>query len=168
MTGWTIRAEQPGDAAAIHDLVHRAFAPMPFSHGDEADLVDALRADGTLALALVAADPAGNLLGHIGFSPVTVDGAACGWLQMAPVAVCPAHQRRGIGSALIRSGLDALRQAGAGGVAVVGNPAYYERFGFAVSPGLVPHSAADRPYFRALALAGAVPQGTLRYAPAFG
>mgnify|MGYP006192782465 CR=1 FL=1 len=63
MTGWTIRPEQPGDEAAIHDLVARAFAPMPFSDGDEQDLVDALRAAGDLVESLVAVDSAGTIAG---------------------------------------------------------------------------------------------------------
>lgn len=168
MTGWTIRPEQPGDEAAIHDLVARAFAPMPFSDGDEQDLVDALRAAGDLVESLVAVDSAGTIVGHISFSPVTVEGEACGWFQMAPVSVSPEVQRSGIGSALIGAGIARLRAAGARGVAVVGNPIYYERFGFTQVPGLAPLSDHDAPYFRAMVLAGTAPQGTLRYAPAFG
>jgi putative acetyltransferase len=167
-TTWTIRPEQPGDEAAIHDLVKRAFAPMPFSGGDEQDLVDGLRADGDLGPSLVAVDSVGDIIGHIGFSPVTIDHAACGWFQLAPVSVSPEVQFTGIGSALIAEGLARLRADGAGGVAVVGNPVYYERFGFAVIPGLNPVSEHDAPYFRAQVLAGAAPQGTLRYAAAFG
>lgn len=165
---WTIRPEVPGDERAIYDLVKRAFAPMPFSGGDEQDLVDSLRERGELALSLVAVDPSGTIVGHIGFSPATIDHADCGWFQMAPVAACPTLQHRGIGSALIREGITRLRQVGANGVAVVGNPVYYERFGFAVVPGLAPLSDHDAPYFRAMVLAGETPQGTLRYASAFG
>jgi putative acetyltransferase len=167
-TTWTIRPEQSGDEPAIHDLVKRAFAPMPFSDGDEPDLVDALRADGDLRLSLVAVDASGTIIGHIGFSPVTIDHAACGWFQMAPVSVSPEVQFTGIGSALINAGIDQLRQIGGQGIAVVGNPAYYERFGFAVIPGLAPLSDHDKPYFRALAFLEPAPQGTLRYAAAFG
>lgn len=168
MTDWTIRPEQPGDEAAIHDLTKRAFAPMPFSAGDEPELVDALRRDGDLTLSLVAVDGAGTIIGHIGFSPATIDGAACSWFQMAPVSVSPEVQFKGIGSALIKAGIAKLRADGASGVAVVGNPVYYERFGFTIIPGLAPASDHDRPYFRAMALVGEAPLGTLRYAPAFG
>lgn len=163
-----IRPEAPGDEAAIHALVARAFAPMPFSDGTEAELVDALRERGELTLSLVAIDDAGSIVGHIGFSPVTIDHAVCGWFQMAPVSVSPDCQLRGIGTALIAAGLDRLRVQGARGVAVVGNPAYYERFGFGVLPGLTPLSAHDAPYFRAQVLTGESPAGTLRYASAFG
>ena len=168
MTGWTIRPERPGDEAAVHDLVARAFAPMPFSEGDEQDLVDALRAAGDLVQSLVAVVSADTIVGHISFSPVTVEDEACGWFQMAPVSVSPEVQRSGIGSALIEAGISRLKTAGARGVAVVGSPAYYERFGFTQVSGLGPLSDHDAPYFRAMVLAGPAPQGTLRYAPAFG
>lgn len=168
MTAFTIRPECAGDAAAIHDLVERAFAPMPFADGDEQDLVDQLRSDGDLAVSLVAVDAQGSIIGHIGFSPVTIDHAACRWFQMAPVSVCPGCQRQGVGSALIEAGLTRMRDQGAMGVAVVGNPAYYERFGFGVIEGLAPASAHDLPYFRAQSFTASAPAGTLRYAPAFG
>jgi putative acetyltransferase len=163
----TIRPEQAGDALAIHDLIARAFAPMPFSDGSEAGLVDALRADGDLLLSLVAIGDRGEVVGHIGFSPTTIAGEDRGWLQMAPVSVTPELQHRGIGSALIRAGLELLRERGVQGVAVVGNPVYYERFGFAVHDVLAPESAHDAQYFRTMPLAGQVPQGMLRYAAAF-
>jgi putative acetyltransferase len=162
-----IRPEQSGDETAIHDLVERAFAPMPFSDGDEQDLVDLLREKGELSLSLVAIDAAGCLVGHVGFSPVTIAGLDCGWQQMAPVAVEPALQGAGIGSMLIRTGIEMLRTAGTRGIGVVGNPAYYERFGFERCENIVPPEH-DQPYFRALVLQGDPPEGNLRYASAFG
>lgn len=168
MTDCAIRPEQRGDEAAIHDLISRAFAPMWFSDGSEPDLVDALRGAGDLVLSLVAVTASGEIIGHIGFSPVTIDGTDCGWFQMAPVSVSPEVQLQGIGSALIRSGIAALQEQGARGVAVVGNPAYYERFGFAIIPGLAPLAEHDAQFFRAQVLSGTTPQGTLRYAAAFG
>lgn len=168
MTGYAISPERPGDTAAIYDVVRRAFAPMPFSDGDEQDLVNALREAGDLALSLIARDDAGTVIGHIGFSPATIDGQTCSWFQMAPVSVCPQRQLTGIGSALIRAGLEQIRQGGARGAAVVGNPAYYARFGFSPCPQLVPPSEHEVPYLRALAFAGDVPVGRLGYAPAFG
>ncbi|MCB2047614.1 MAG: N-acetyltransferase [Novosphingobium sp.] len=141
---------------------------MPFSDGSEPGLVDLLRERGELALSLVALDKSGKIVGHIGFSPATIDGRDCGWFQMAPVSADPPVQFRGIGSALIRAGIERLRASGARGVSVVGDPAYYERFGFAELSGLAPSSDHDLPYFRALVLAGEPPRGTLRYASAFG
>lgn len=168
MTVWTIRSEQSGDEAAIHDLVKRAFAPMPFSEGDEQDLVDALRADGDLFHSLVAVEAVGRIVGHISFSPVTIDHESCGWFQMAPVSVSPEVQGQGIGSALILEGIARLKRDGAQGIAVVGNPAYYERFGFGVAQLLVPASDQDAPFFRAMTFSGKAPAGILRYAAAFG
>lgn len=163
----SLRPERAEDAQAICDLVARAFAPMPFSDGTEAALVGDLRDAGDLTLSLVAHDAQGTILGHIGFSPVRIAGADCGWFQMAPVSVAPGHQRQGIGSALIRAGIEAMAGQGARGLAVVGNPAFYERFGFAVHPALAPEHEADAPWFRTLPLSGEVPAGLLRYAPAF-
>lgn len=168
MIAYTLRPEQPGDEAAIHDLTKRAFAPMWFSDGDEPDLVDALRTAGDLTLSLVALDGKGTIIGHIGFSPVTIDHATCGWFQMAPVSVSPEVQLNGVGSALIQAGIAQLRADGAMGIAVVGNPDYYERFRFSVVPGLAPLSENDTQYFRVIVLSGAAPSGTLRYAAAFG
>ena len=165
---WTIRSEAPGDETVIYDLVKRTFAPMPFSGGDEQDLVNLLRERRELGLSLVAVDPEGTIIGHVAFSPATIDLSNCGWFQLAPVAVCPARQHCGIGSALIETGIEDLRRSGANGIAVVGNPAYYERFGFAIIPGLSPLSGHDAKYFRAMALVGNAPTGTLRYASAFG
>jgi putative acetyltransferase len=168
VSDWTIRPEAPGDERAIHELVKRAFTPMPFSDGSEHHLVDLLRERGELALSLIALDAGGAIIGHIGFSPATIEQRKCGWFQMAPVSVCPTVRQLGIGSALIEAGIDRLRQDGARGIAVVGNPAYYERFGFGALAGLVPASEHDAQFFRAMVLAGQAPVGTLRYASAFG
>ncbi|MEL6616594.1 MAG: N-acetyltransferase, partial [Bacteroidota bacterium] len=80
-------------------------------------------------LALVAED-GGEVVGHIAFTPVTVEGAS-GVMGLAPMAVAPGRQRQGIGSALVRAGLDACREAEATAVVVLGHPDYYPRFGFA-------------------------------------
>lgn len=167
MTGYVIRPEQPGDERAIYGLVQRAFVGRPFSDGDEQDLVDDLRADGDLVLSLVAERRAGRIIGHIGFSPATIGNRLCGWVQMAPVAVDPDCQRRGIGTALIQSGIAQMQDRGAHGIAVLGDPAYYERFGFAVIAGIVALLPEERPYLRAMVLHQPAPTGVLRYAPAF-
>lgn len=168
MTGsWTIRPETPEDVAAIYDLTQRAFLTQPHADGDEQDLIDRLRACGELSLSLVALSKVGVLVGHIGFSPVTIDGSACGWFQLAPVSAEPALHHRGIRSALIRSGIAELRARGARGIGVVGDPAYYERFGFGQIEGLAP-DGPDARYFRAMVLQDPAPRGVVRYAAAFG
>lgn len=164
----TIRPERDGDQAAISELIQTAFSPMSFADGDEHELVERLRREGDLALSLVAIDDAGSIVGHVGFSPATINHVQSGWFQMAPVSVCPEIQRQGIGSALICAGIAELTLRGALGVAVVGNPAYYERFGFVQTAVLTPPREHDAPFFRAQALQSEIPSGMLRYAPAFG
>ena len=118
-----IRDERGGDEAGIR-RVHQAAFPTDL----ESRLVDMLRQSGRLTISLVAL--AGEeIVGHIAFSPVTVEQNAHG-LGLAPVAVLPAFQRRGIGAALCQTGLGACRQSGVGFVVVLGDPAYYHRFGF--------------------------------------
>jgi putative acetyltransferase len=123
---WTIREEGPGDFAAI-----RAVHLDAFSTPAEAGLVDALRAAGALSLSLVA-EVGGRVVGHIAFSPVTVDGPEGSWrgLGLAPMAVVSACQRKGIGSALVREGLARLENAGEAFAVVLGHSHYYPRFGF--------------------------------------
>ena len=132
----SIRQEEARDVADIRELVDVAFKPMWFSDGTEAELVDRLRSAGDLYLSLVAVTGINQIIGHVGFSPTTIDGLDYGWLQMAPVSVLPDYQLKGVGSALIQAGISALITRGVAGVAVVGNPVYYERFGFRNIPGL--------------------------------
>jgi putative acetyltransferase len=119
-----VRPEQPTDVSAIRAVVAAAF-PTAL----EAQLVDALRAAGRLTVSLVA-EVDGEIVGHIAFSPVAAGPTADG-VGLAPLAVDPAHQQQGVGSRLVQTGLDACRQAGIGFVVVLGDPAYYSRFGFA-------------------------------------
>jgi putative acetyltransferase len=130
-----IRRERAADQPGIRRVNERAF-PGPV----EANIVDALRAAGavTLSLVAVAGDEAGagdagdGIVGHILFSPVIIAAAAGerGAVGLAPMAVDPGWQRRGIGGLLVRAGLDMLRSAGHAAVVVLGHPDYYPRFGF--------------------------------------
>lgn len=121
-----IRPEQPDDVAAVRRVNEAAFG-----RPDEANLVDRLRERATTYLALVAVD-GGDVIGHIAFSRITMrpPQPALSTLGLAPMAVLPARQRSGVGSALVRAGLAACRQAGADAVFVLGHPTYYPRFGF--------------------------------------
>jgi len=123
---WTIREEGPRDVAAIRAVLEEAFSTPA-----EARLVDALRAAGALALSLVA-EEGGRVVGHIAFSPVTVDGPEGSWrgVGLAPMAVVSTSQRKGIGSALVREGLARLEGAGETFAVVLGHAHYYPRFGF--------------------------------------
>ncbi len=118
-----IRNEQSPDAEPIRALLRAAF-PTDV----EARLVDALRNALRLSISLVA-ERAGQIIGHIAFSPITIAEKVAG-LGLAPVAVHPSAQRTGIGAELVRHGLAACRNVNAGLVVVLGDPAWYARFGF--------------------------------------
>jgi len=124
-----IRPERPGDEPAIR-AVHVASFPTEA----EARLVDLLRSAGRLSLSLVA-EVDGAIVGHVAFSPVTTTSGATG-AGLAPLAVSPSHQRRGVGGMLIEEGLAACRTAGFGWAVVLGEPHYYGRFGFHPAPGV--------------------------------
>lgn len=128
-----IRDETATDIPAIRRLITSAFLNLPQSSGTESAIVDRLRDHGGLVLSLVAVTPSG-VIGHLAASPARI-GTQDGWGLIGPLAVLPAHQRRGIGSALIAEALRRLRQTSQG-AALVGDPAYYGRFGFTAFPGL--------------------------------
>lgn len=160
-----IRTERPADDAAIHELTFAAFAPMPFSSGTEAPIIRGLRRSGYLTLSLVAEED-GEIVGHVAFSPVTIDGVHAGWFGLGPISVRADRQRQGIGKALISRGVELLRQQGAAGVALIGNPEVYSRSGFA-SDGLLAYGDLDRRIVQRLVLSGLPPCGELKFAPAF-
>lgn len=139
---------------------------MPYAEGDEAKLVEALRAQDALAVSLVA-EREGTIVGHIAFSPAHAPGGAPGWYALGPLAVLPAHQRGGIGSALVRAGLDAILELGATGCILTGDPSYYSRFGFKPSPGNTP-SGQPSEFFMVKLLRGQLPVGPIRFHEAFG
>ena len=164
-----VRRESSEDREAVYRINREAFGQR-----DEADLVDRLRASGRVVLALVA-ELDGRPVGHILFSTAEIVGAggSCPAITLAPVAVLPALQNRGIGSALVRDGLDRLAAEGHERVIVLGHPDYYPRFGFEAAGeyGIQCPIEAPKEAFMALALKpGALEdcQGTLRWAPEFG
>ena len=160
-----IRSEQPADVATIRALTRAAFANAPHSSQTEAAIVDALRDAGALTLSLVAED-AGTILGHVAFSPVTVGGEA-GRYGLGPVSVWPDSQGRGIGQSLIRHGLDELRRIEGRGCVLIGDPAYYCRFGFVADPA-VTYAGLPTQYVQRLTFGDAVPSGEIVYHAGFG
>ena len=165
MTHFTLRDEAPGDAEAIAAVTRAAFEHYPHSRQTEAFIVAALRRAGALALSLVA-EVDGCVVGHVAFSPLTISDSSAGWYGLGPVSVAPELQRRGIGSALIRYGLQRLRALGAQGCALVGEPGYYARFGFRADPALqLPGVPAE--YFMSLPWGAARASGTVAFHPAF-
>jgi len=161
-----IRREQAGDADAVRQVNERAFGTPA-----EANLVDALRGtDGSLSLVAIVDD---RLVGHIMFTPVTVDDAAGPRVAaLAPLSVVPERQRTGIGTHLVRAGLAACRDAGYAAIVVVGHPEYYPRFGFtpAHAVGLRCEFAVPPDAFMVISLLPGTPpcpSGMVRYRPEF-
>ena len=159
-----IRNEEPLDAAAIEQTIRDAFRGADHSSGTEAQIVNALRRAGALAVSLVATDK-GIVVGHIAISPVTM-AEGDGWFGLAPVAVRPEWQHKGIGSRLITEALSRIREHGAAGCVVMGDPGIYGKFGFVHDPS-VTYADAPPPYFQILSFGPERPSGPVRYHAGF-
>jgi putative acetyltransferase len=151
----TIRSEVPADRDRVFAVESAAFAQR-----NEAELVDSLRRSTDPQLSLVAT-LADEIVGHVFFSPVVIESqrAATPAAALGPVAVEPARQRTGVGSALVRAGLERCSDHGWHAVFLVGNPAYYSRFGFVPAAPLGFHYGDPRfdPVFQVVELkAGAL------------
>jgi putative acetyltransferase len=162
-----IRAETSADCGAIAALNNAAFGGE-----EEAGIVDRLRADGLVITSLVAEEKR-EIVGHIMFSELPIETAEhlIRGAALAPMAVAPSYQHRGIGSRLVRSGLEVCRAQGIEAVVVLGHPEYYPRFGF--SAALAQHLRApySGPAFMALELKIDILEGrmgTVHYPDAFG
>jgi putative acetyltransferase len=163
-----VRLEQEADRDAVRRVNEAAFGQP-----DEADLVDRLRAQAHPYLGLVALVE-GVVVGHIAFSPITLDPPRPGlsaW-GLAPMAVLPERQRQGVGTALVPEGLAACRRAGGEAVVVLGHPEYYPRFGFrpASSFGLrSEYDVPDEAFMARELVPGALDgaSGLVRYHPTF-
>ena len=144
---YEIRAEAPGDEQTIHAVTRTAFLDAP--HADHTEQGD------------------GRVVGHVAVSRVTLaDDQVAGWYGLGPISVLPEHQRQGIGSSLMRAALSELRERGAAGCVLVGDPAYYRRFGFGPAAPLV-FPGVPPVYFQAVAFGGEVPAGIVQYHSAF-
>ncbi|MFQ5569301.1 MAG: GNAT family N-acetyltransferase [Rhodothermales bacterium] len=161
-----IRPERVEDVQPIRRINLDAF-----DTDAEANLVDVLRRSGIPLISLVAEDQ-GILVGHILFSPVTLEAASVPVAGLAPMAVVPPRQNEGIGSLLVEEGLRQCVEAGYAAVVVLGHPGYYPRFGFVVSTHYGITSEYDVPAevfmvkeLTAEALSGV--QGVVRYHPVF-
>ena len=163
-----VRAEASGDLSAI-----RHVNELAFGRPNEADLVDALRRAAGTYVSLVA-EQDGKVVGHVLFTEVRVESDAGSWdaLGLAPMAVLPEYQRQGIGSQLVRSGLDACARQGHAVVVVLGHPTYYPRFGFvpAAAKGLrCEYPVPDEVFMVAELVPGALDgrTGLVKYRPEF-
>jgi putative acetyltransferase len=161
-----IRSERPTDKEAIEKVTAAAFAGKPYSNGTEHLIVDALRDAEALSLSLVA-EINKEIVGHIGFSLVSINGNAVDWYGIGPVSVSPKYQLQGIGSKLIKAGLAGIREMGAKGCVLEGSPEYYQRFGFKTYPNLIYAGAPAPEYFMALPFYDEVPHGNVEFHKSF-
>lgn len=160
-----IRPERPGDIDAIGELIDSAFFGKPYAAGDEADLVQELRAQDALSVSLVA-ELEGAIVGQVVLSPARAPGGVAGWYALGPVAVVPARQRSGIGSMLVRAGIEAISELGALGCILTGDPAYYSRFGFEPAPQSAPPGEPAE-FFMVKLIAGQLPADPIHFHEAF-
>jgi putative acetyltransferase len=155
-----IRGEKQADSQAIHELVAAAFR-----RPDEAVVIDRLRSASACVISLVAVE-GDEIVGHVVFSRMIAPFRALG---LGPISVKPSRQHTGIGSLLIRTGLDQAREAGWQGVFVLGDPRFYSRFGFDpdLAGGFICRYSG--PQLMALALGNELPtrEGVIEYASAF-
>ncbi|GGF53010.1 GNAT family N-acetyltransferase [Alteromonas lipolytica] len=160
-----IRPEQPDDIPQIHELTVAAFRTAPHSDHNEQFIIEALRSASALSISLVAEDKS-RLVGHVAVSPVEITNGAGEWFGLGPVSVSPERQSSGIGSALMVAAIETLKQMGANGCVVLGDPGFYQRFGFAPKDGLI-LPGVPAAYFQALVFKGNAPEGKVSYHEAF-
>jgi len=160
-----IRPERDDDIDCIEKITIEAFKSHPHSDQTEHKIVAKLRIDNALSISLVA-EVDNVIVGHIAFSKVKINDEFIGWYGLAPVSVKPEHQNQGVGSQLILSGLNAIRQLNAKGCVLLGEPEYYSRFGFKALSELV-FKGVPPEYFQSLLLSGDMPNGDIEYHKAF-
>ena len=160
-----IRKETAADVEVITEVTITAFKNHPISHHTEQFIINALRDANALTISLVA-EIDGRVVGHIAFSPVIISDGTEDWYGLGPVSVLPDYQKQGIGKSLINEGLSLLKDMGAKGCALVGDPNYYERFGFKNYPELI-HDGVPQEVFLALPFNEKVPRGTIIFHEGF-
>jgi putative acetyltransferase len=160
-----IREETTADIEAITQVTIAAFKTLPISNHTEQFIIRALRAADALTLSLVA-EIDGHIVGHIAFSPVTISDGTEDWYGLGPVSVLPEYQKQGLGTSLINEGLSLLKQLGGQGCALVGDPTYYQRFGFKNFPELI-HEGVPQEVFLVLPFNEKIPRGIVVFHEAF-
>lgn len=161
----TIRGETAKDSAAIEVVIASAFSSASHTSHTEHHIVNELRKAGKLAVSLVA-EADGTLIGHVAISPVSISDGSTDWFGLGPISVLPQHQRRGVGSQLMRQALRLLRERGARGCVVLGEPDYYRRFGFRALRDLVLPEVPPE-YFQSVSFGSSKPRGVVTYHQAF-
>jgi putative acetyltransferase len=161
-----IRHETSQDISVIEQIIIAAFDGKWYSDQTEHLVVNRLREAGAMSVSLVA-EIEGKVVGHVAFSVVTINGIDQGWYGLGPVSVLPELQKQGIGSKLISEGLSVIREKGAKGCVLEGDPEYYQRFGFKAYPGLFYEGTPAPEYFMALPFYDDVPEGKVEFHKAF-
>ena len=160
-----IRNEQNTDIQAIFDLTQSAFSQVEYSSHTEQFIVNALRENNQLTLSLIA-EINNQVVGHIAFSLVSISDGATDWYGLGPISVLPEYQANGIGSQLIKEGLNKIKALNAKGCVLLGDPNYYGKFGFKADARLILEDVpAD--YFQILAFTDHIPSGYVTYSEAF-
>ncbi|EGQ7834873.1 TPA: N-acetyltransferase [Vibrio vulnificus] len=162
-----IRTEAPADILVIDSLLKQVFPTDA-----EANLVMALRENGRLTLSLVACTDEGEVVGYVMFTPMHFNGEENGWQGLAPLAVKADYRQQGIASNLINEGLTTLLEFGYPACFVLGDPSFYQRFGFSAAKTLGFDSQWELPdgAFQAVAMAEGVfagQHGLVKYSPEF-
>ncbi len=160
-----IRNEKSTDIETISEVTIAAFQNHPISKHTEQFIIKELRDANALTISLVA-EIDGKIVGHIAFSPVTISDGSLNWHGLGPVSVLPEYQKQGIGKSLIHEGLSLLRARCSKGCVLVGDPKYYERFGFRNIPDLT-HDGVPQEVFLALPFDKKVTQGTVVFHESF-
>ena len=160
-----IRKEIPSDVQVISDITKAAFENHPYSNNTEQFIINALRKANALTVSLVA-ELDGIIAGHIAFSPVTFTDGSDNWYGLGPVSVAPDYQMQGIGTKLVNEGIGLLKDLGTKGICVVGDPDFYERFGFRNPDGLK-HEGVPQENFLALSFCNRIPTGVVHFHKAF-
>ena len=160
-----IRKETDADIAAITEVTLAAFKNHPISNQTEHFIINALRDADALTLSLVA-EIDGSVVGHIAFSPVIISDGTKDWYGLGPISVLPEYQKQGIGKSLVNEGLSSLKELSGQGCVLVGDPKYYQRFGFKNFPELV-HEGVPQEVFLALSFTKRVPQGIVLFHEGF-
>ena len=161
----SIRKEKLGDVQGIEDVTVAAFLEAPHTDHTEQLIVSALRESGALAISLVAIENE-SIVGHVALSPVVISDGSSDWFGLGPLSVSPAYQRRGIGSKLMKKAIQELKNINANGCVLLGDPQFYQRFGFRPESSLKLLGVPPE-FFQALLLRGELPQGNVTYHKAF-
>lgn len=160
-----IRKENDTDITAIAEVTKEAFKNLSISNQTEHFIINALRSAGALSISLVA-EIDDKIVGHVAFSPIRISDNTTDWYGLGPVSVLPDFQKKGIGAALINKGLSLLKESGAKGCALVGEPNYYKHFGFKNYPELI-HDGVPQEVFLALPFTETIPKGFVIFHEAF-